>query len=359
MRSLLLVAALLIPAEFQTSAALMQQENALRPAVPTEPIRAVLEAFRDHPIVALGEGAHGNEQGHAVRLALIRHPMFAATVNDIVVEFGNALFQNVIDRFIAGEDVPYAVLRQVWENTTQPHDVWDKPIYEELFREVRRINRGVPRDRQVRVLLGDPPIDWNRVKTAKDLEGWDRDGHAAQVIRREVLDRGRRALIVYGDLHFLRHDQRTKAASAPRSIVRLLEQNANAHVFSIHSLAGGGVQDLENLQPGVASWPAPSLAMLRGTVLGAIPLGSYYTRPLSIALDGSALLDDRVSVRIEEQFDAVLYLGAPSTITMSRIAPARCADAAYMQMRLARMALLPSPPGFSMADRLKEYCAKP
>src|SRR6266850_6986735 len=52
-----------------------------RPAVPIEPIAAILDAFRSHQVVALGEVDHGNEQGHAFRLSLIRDPGFANTVN--------------------------------------------------------------------------------------------------------------------------------------------------------------------------------------------------------------------------------------------------------------------------------------
>jgi len=101
----------------------------------------------------LGEGAHNNEQGHTFRLSLIRDPRFAATVNDSVVESGNARNQDVMDRFVPGDDVPYDVLRQVWQNTTQPHAVWDVPIYEELFRTVRSVNESLPRERQLRVLV--------------------------------------------------------------------------------------------------------------------------------------------------------------------------------------------------------------
>ena len=110
-----------------------------RPAVPLEPVGAILKAFRSHDIVALDEGDHGNEQGHAFRLSLVRHPEFAATVNDIVVEFGNALYQDVIDRFVRGDNVSTVSLRRVWQNTTQPHFAVDLPIYEEFFRAVRAV----------------------------------------------------------------------------------------------------------------------------------------------------------------------------------------------------------------------------
>ena len=39
------------------------------PAVPVEPIGAIIKAFKTHNIVALSD-AHGNEQNHAFRLSL-------------------------------------------------------------------------------------------------------------------------------------------------------------------------------------------------------------------------------------------------------------------------------------------------
>src|SRR5690242_17492775 len=86
------------------------------PAVPADPVTTILDAFSRHDLVALGEGAHRNEQGHAFRLALIRDPRFAATVNDIVVECGNARYQDLMDRFVSGEEIPRTELRQVWQN---------------------------------------------------------------------------------------------------------------------------------------------------------------------------------------------------------------------------------------------------
>jgi hypothetical protein len=58
-------------------------------------------------------------------------------------------------------------------------------------------------------------------------------------------------------------------------------------------------------------------------------------------------------MRMEEQFDAILYLGPPSAITISPLSPALCADAEYMKMRLARIAM--AGPQVE-ADQLKKYC---
>ena len=169
-----------------------------RSSVPIEPISAIVDAFQSHPIVALTEGDHGNEQGHAFRLSLIRDTRFAAVVDDIVVEYGNARYQDVADRFVRGESVPREVLRQIWQNTTQPNTVWERPIYEEFFRAVREVNAELPRARQLRILLGDPPIDWDQIRTTQDLVPWidARDSFAADLIRREVISKSRRALVV-------------------------------------------------------------------------------------------------------------------------------------------------------------------
>src|SRR5262245_26339603 len=68
----------------------------LKLAVPVDPVTAIIEAFKSHAIVALGEGPHGNEQGYAFRLSLIRDPRFAVVVNDVVVECTSSLYQGVV-----------------------------------------------------------------------------------------------------------------------------------------------------------------------------------------------------------------------------------------------------------------------
>src|SRR5438270_5926982 len=95
-------------------------ESQPKPAIPLDPIAAIVDAFQSHPVVALGNVEfRGNEQSHDFQLQLIRDARFAAVANDILVEFGNSRYQDIVDRFVSGEDVPYASLRGVWQNTTQ------------------------------------------------------------------------------------------------------------------------------------------------------------------------------------------------------------------------------------------------
>jgi hypothetical protein len=66
-------------------------------------------------------------------------------------------------------------------------------------------------------------------------------------------------------------------------------------------------------------------------------------------------------VRMHEQFDAIVYLGSPATMTIATLAPALCADNSYIAMRSGRLALRPPPSDapFNPADRLKARCAFP
>ncbi len=329
-----------------TAAFLFAQAPLPGPAAPVEPIAAIVEAFRSHPIVALGNVEGGNEQAHAFQLALLRDSRFTAAASDILVEFGNARYQDVVDRFVRGEDVPYESLRRIWQNTTQVEYEWDLPVYEEFFRTIRAVNASLPLSRQIRVLLGDPPMDWDQVHNLQDLlkAMGDRDGHALEVLRREVLAKARRALVIYGGQHLLRRNTIPGAADEWASgIVARLEKDRLATAFTILPETR---RDLRALQPDVASWPIPSLALLRGTSLG------------------STIWDPRLQrrpVRMEEQFDAILYLGPPSSMTSARLAPALCSDRGYIEMRTARLGLIPPPPGAAVtpADQLKENCAHP
>ena len=314
------------------------QPQPSRPAMPIEAISAIVQQFKSHTVVALGDN-EASVQGSEFRIKLVRDPRFAAVVNDIVVEFGNSRYQDLVDRFTRGEKIPPESLRHVWQDTTQVEYTWDLPIYEQFFQAVREVNSSLQGSRKLRVLLGDPPIEWEKVHSLDDLKRWlNRDRVAAEVVRREVLAKGRRALIIYGDQHLIR-PATTAAPNIVGGTVAQLERSGTS-VFTIHTETR---QDLSALQPDVASWPKPSLAILRDTTLGA------------------AVTDSRHPSRLADQFDAVLYLGPPGEMTLSRLSRALCSDHSYLEMRLARLALIPPPPSAAVSPTrmLKEYCQHP
>jgi hypothetical protein len=303
-------------------------------AVPMDAIPAMLDLFKTYQVVGLGEGPHGNLEGAAFRLKLLRDSRFPTVVNDILVESGTARYQEVMDRFIRGENVPRHELRRAWEDTTNPGTNWDKPMYEEFFTAVRTVNSALPRDKQLRVLLGDPPIAWEFVRNRSDLRRWNmqRDPHAFAVLKRESLSKNRRALVVYGDGHF--QGRGFKA----NSLTNLIERSG-IKMITISVQYGG----LIRIQPSVASWKTPSFAMIRGTTIGQKFYAQFYPMPPAPGWN---------RVLMQDQFDAVVYLSAkPPTMTL--MPKSLCLDEAYMKMRIARLNTVAP----SAVDDLKKLCA--
>lgn len=322
------------------------------PAKPREPIAGILEAFKTRHIVGIPD-AHRNTGIHAFLLSLIRDPRFPTVVNDVVVECGNALHQDVANRFVRGEDVPYESLRKIWLDTTQAQPACDTPQPEETLRTVRAVNASLRREQQIRVLLGDPPIPWEEVKTKADHRKWIemREIFPAEVVQREALAKHRRALLVYGVGHLWRKNPRANFESAglAASLVSLVEETHAAKVFNV-----GLAFDLERERPEVASWPAPSLVVLRGTDMGAAPVP--YDGPRVSVQTGQIVpvpRDRWRSMRMEDQYDALLYIGPRTSWSYAMVSPALCADPTYVEMRTGRMTLAEW-----KSDRLEDYCGK-
>ena len=331
-------------------------QDAPRPAVPIDPIPAILDAFRQHDIVALGD-AHGNEQAQAFLKSLIRDPRFAATVNDIVIEFGNARYQSLVDRFVNGADVSPDSLGQVWRNTTIANEI---PVDEEFFRVVRSVNATLPRARRLRILLGDPPIDWAEVRTRADHYKWlaMRDSYPAALIQMEVLAKRRRALLVYGQLHFQRLNVMSNLDMQDwrmQTIVSLLERATPTRVFTVWNVD----DELAATQSDVASWRAPSLAIVRGTTVGAADVRIFVPSPARFTFRGETPVevprDQWRALRVEDQLDAVLYLGPRSATKQAPLSTAKCSNPRYIEERLRRIALTGIPQ--AEADRVKQLCA--
>ncbi|HTX37274.1 MAG TPA: hypothetical protein VME43_19740 [Bryobacteraceae bacterium] len=268
-------------------------------------VRDVIAAFASANLVALGE-RHGAREDAEFRLKLIRDPAFAPAVDDIVIEFANALHQDLLDRFVQGADVAAAELSKIWRDTAQP-GAWDSPVYEEFLRAVRLVNAGLPRGRRLRVLAGDPPIDWSEPSIGQHLRDLvdARDQFAASLIEREVLNRDRKALVVYGSLHLYR--------SLAGTIPERLRRNSKARWFVMVPIAGSEVSAL--LGAGRASAADPVLAGLADSPLGDLQANDLFekgTKRVQV-VDGKMVLAPaqlfEPGVKARETADAVLYFG--------------------------------------------------
>ena len=237
----------------------------------------IFEAFQTHPLVGLGE-THRRAQEIDFYTALIRDPRFARDVGNVVVEFGGAVHQDIIDRYVAGEDVPYLELRKVWTDTVGWTGVVPSMGYQLFYYQVRQVNLTLPPQNRIHVWLGEPVIDWSQVKTHADWAKLDllRNSHPAQLIDREILGRGKKALVIYGAMHFshaMPGDLGRKLEDAGWGVNTLrarIDQTRPGAMFVARFYSGAGEKAcMENFESSfVSAWPVPALvAPLRGSAM--------------------------------------------------------------------------------------------
>ena len=219
-------------------------------AAPEPAVRGVLAALETHQLVLLGE-SHRSPAFHRFLRELVQTRAFSRRVNDIVVEFGNARFQPILDRYVAGDSVPHDSLQLVWRNTTQLL-AWDSPLYEQFYTTIRHVNAGLPADRRLRVLAGDPPIDWTHTQSPADFPRsyGDRDIETLRIIEREILARGRVALVVIGGAHIYREgpgDRLHQPALERASLGDQLNRLHAGAAYIIESVFGDGNSSLTRL----------------------------------------------------------------------------------------------------------------
>ena len=255
------ILALAVAITFAVSDARLKQGDDLKwlPA-----IDLILGAFQTHALVALSDGAgHGQTETRDFFNALIRDTRFPSTVNTVVVEFGNARHQTVMDRYVLGNPVTREELRHVWEDTTQVSGVWSLPMYEQMLADVRSVNARLPPTRRIRIVLGDPPIDWTTVTSPadEDMNDW-RDAHVAHVIEREVMRRKQKALILIGGAHI------SRKVVYPNSLIHLLDSQFPGQTWVI------GVLDSNHVDPGIKTRlqppTLPAGATVRHTWFGSL-----------------------------------------------------------------------------------------
>jgi hypothetical protein len=280
-------------------------------------------ALRSHRLVLISEH-HWSVPVHEQLRRIIADSKVASMIDDIVVEFGNPLYQSVIDRYVAGESVPMDSVRLAWRNTSQLL-AWDSPLYQRFYESVRALNAGRTPDRRIRLLAGDPPIDWSRTTRAQDIPrtyGF-RDIETLAIIEREVLAKGRRALVVIGEEHVVRTtDPAPGAPAKPLERQSLGEALHHKHPGTAF-LVGTVVGDASRLGRAIRHWPNGSMVQITGTALG---LAAASIRERDTTSEGSLTPAAPGAHRLEDLFDAVLYAGPTAQLlgppgTLYRVEP--------------------------------------
>jgi hypothetical protein len=233
-------------------------------ATPQNATAAVLRAFDSHSVVMFGE-THGCKQEYEWLRDLVNVPEFANRVDDIVVEFGNSLYQEPVDRYVAGEDVPFAQVQQAWRNAIGTIGA-PSPVYESFYEAVRAANLKRRGKHQMRIVLGGPPGDWDKIKNREQLIPFlgDRDTIYARQINQEVLARKRRALLIMGALHFQRIVRGGPGLSLIEQQIRATGATTYLIIFD--------TKVYDDPQKRFAAWPLPAVVDLRDNWVGRIPV---------------------------------------------------------------------------------------
>ena len=281
------------------------------PWEPQDATNAMIHLFQSHNIVMLGE-SHGNKQEYEWLCQLVKTPGFADNVDDIVVEHGNSLYQQTVDRYISGEDVPIAQVQKAWRNMISSVPPVS-PVYGSFYQAIREANLQHRGKHQIRLLMGGPPGDWDKINSPQDLAPYEaeREQWYAQVVKDQVLAKHHRALLIMGASHFLRgHAQSLEdqlllqrhQAIPPLDRTQLalgyVERELRAAGANPYLVVfGSNVIDSQGqIDQRFDSWPAPALAPTSGTWLGKLPAqpllscGHAPATPLTLGDEADAML---------------------------------------------------------------------
>lgn len=310
--------------------------------IPLEPPRlqnasiAMIRLFHTHDVVMFGE-AHDSEQEYRWLCQLVKTPGFSDQVDDIVVEFGNPLYQKAVDRYVAGEDVPFHEVQKAWRNMVG--DVLPvSPEYGWLYKAVREANMEHPGKRGIRLVMGGPPADWDKIKSSADLAPYEsgREQWYARVVKTEVLAKHHHALLIMGAGHFLRgHEEALQyevAAEQHRDLPRLnrnklypgyVEREIRATGANPYLVVFGtnAIDNHGDVDKRFDSLPAPVLVPLFGNWVGSLP-----AQPVISGGHAPA-----IPLTLADQADALLYLAPCGALRTLYLSPADLDGTAYGQ----------------------------
>jgi hypothetical protein len=340
----------------------------------------VLALFEHRPVVALGD-AHGLAQEEAFYAALVADPRFAQQVGNVIVEFGAAVAQDIIDRYVGGDDVPFEQLRRVWTDTAGAFSPGEPvPLgLVNFFATIRAANQHLPAAQRIKVWLGDPKVDWTRIHSFSDLRPFlrQRDEHMFAVLDQEILRKHKKALLIVGLGHLF-----GPGGSGP--LTRAIN-DAYPNSLSIVAPWLGYIENECNthLAPRMSGWPVPALlAPVQGTWLTAQPPSCNFLPPAQLermrqmaermkhmsppaqppagpAPPGGAgppaggvllgggppgermpspadMIEAETDIMSGRKADAILYLGSPDTLTRSPFETSLYMDLEYFKQQDAR-----------------------
>jgi hypothetical protein len=271
-----------------------QQRNvfSIKPAGNSQAASFLVQKFSEYDIIALDEGPHGTLQNHKFIRQLFGNNKFNHTVQYVIFEFLNQDYQNTIDSYIDGRNVSLTDLRLSWRNSTQAHSTnFEKPVYSKLLATIRLINLTLPKSKKIRVLAGDPSINWGKINSINDYFRAisQRDVLPAKLAIRYGIDSSKKVLLIYGGEHLTKISDE-KQDSTFWTITFHINKRYPGTIYTI------GAHNSENYPNKRINYPLNSIINLSDN-----PLGSLQIKDLS---------DTSKTFRLGNLYDAVYYVGS-------------------------------------------------
>jgi hypothetical protein len=290
-------------------------------AAASDAIPTIARAFDTHSVVQLGE-LHRSLQIHMFIQQMLRDPRFVCRADDVVVEFGNSRLQKLADAYSGGGDLTEAQIASMYRETSVPL-TWNTPVYRAVYDTVRDINRVHLCPHPVRLVLADGPLDWSKVKTAKDLEPFaDRDTAMADTVEREVIAKHHHAFLITGEFHA---EKRTNDEADGLRTAQIIEHRHPGSMFSIVTIP------LPAAAAALRMGAAPSFKAARGSDIEHAPFAMTKESWTAATPAGPKALT------IGEVVDGVLYVGGNSSLFPS---PEIYLDPAYVKELRRRAAIV-------------------
>jgi len=287
----------------------------------------------------------------------------------VIVEFGGQAYQGVIDRYVAGEDLSSDELRLVWTETVGWVPGHTRIGYINFFAAVRAANARLGPEHRIRVWLGELNVDWSKINSFQDLQPYvkQRDDNYVRIIRDDILAMKKKALLIIGTGHIF--------AAAP--LRNKLDQAAPGVLATVTTFTGYVEPDCNaRFVARAKGWPVPAtISPTADTSLKSFmePRDCNVFRPDTIAhikaipvdklphgiTSAEEMLRKDISMFSGAEADAVLYLGAPDTLTESPYDPAIYLDAAYFKEQDRRRRCCTPPPFQGALDLDRPSAAEP
>ncbi len=173
----------------------------------------IVRLFDKFNIVAIDEGPHGTLQTHLLLRGLFENKKLSQRLQYVILEFANSDYQKILDSYINGDPVDLKELQNVWRESTQAHSVtFQKPIFLQLLEAIRNANKGLPLEDKIRVIAGDPSINWDTINTMNNYFSaiTQRDVFPSELAIKYGIDSAKNVLLIYGGEHLKKTSDRKR-----------------------------------------------------------------------------------------------------------------------------------------------------